>query len=680
MAEPENARRTPPFAGEQRLCGLWLGMAGWAVFCLLAVGARGIRWDETFEHAQIIAGQVPYPAGHPLRVYLSHAFSVQPHASAWLMQLGAGPALICGLRNFLFLIAGIWPIYLLAALLARRVWAGHLAALLMLQGILLEFDGSYPMVVWPELYSNGPIGGGWALLTLAALLAGWIRLAWLMAGLMPCVHVGQWPPVLAVCALFAMVDLWRGDRRAVLRALPFGMAGLAVCAAFYLLLRRQGLDAPVSGPFAAAGDPWEVWKGYTALFDPHRRFPPGNGHAVLIGALILAAAALWRERGAALRRIYLGLFAYILAVAGLVWGIMAVHAFTAPNVPFALISWMPYRLINHIPPLCLALIAGILMNQRTSPAGVSPIQRLVRSWGRSEAIPNSLGEGEHGTATPPNESLLAQKTPLISILFIGAVVFGVFQPWLARLIGDALYGRYLSTGEAVAFALYGAALYVVLRGSRWALPAPLATAAGLAFYHQFGAACMAMGSVAAFVLCRYAPGGTLSHSTENGELAIPGACAAAVGVVLLAMATLLAHQAHFRQTLPSSAFEQHAAAYLGENAPPGAMLAGPPDSILLQARTGHPVLAEAATPSLLSYAPALGPSIENLWHDLYGVRFVLPGATAVPWQDLWRNRTAAQWRALAEHYGFAYVAAPADTPLQLPVAVRDSAGVLYRAF
>jgi len=191
---------------------------------------------------------------------------------------------------------------------------------------------------------------------------------------------------------------------------------------------------------------------------------------------------------------------------------------------------------------------------------------------------------------------------------------------------------------------------------------------------------MAMGSVAAFVLCRYAPGGTFFPSAETGKTQMPGARAAAVGVVLLAMATLLVHQAHFRQTMPSSAFEQHAAAYLGENAPPGAMLAGPPDGILLQARTGHPVLAEAATPSLLSYAPALGPSIENLWHDLYGVRFILPGGATIPWQDLWRSRTAAQWRALAEQYGFAYVAAPADTPLQLPVAVRDSAGVLYRAF
>ena len=121
---------------------LWRGAAACMLFAIIAVALRGVRWDETWEHAQILSGQVTYPEGHPLALYVHNAFSFPTHLSAWLLSLGAGPALLCGFRNVLFLLASMLPVYALTATLTRSIWAALLASLLMMQGILREFDGS----------------------------------------------------------------------------------------------------------------------------------------------------------------------------------------------------------------------------------------------------------------------------------------------------------------------------------------------------------------------------------------------------------------------------------------------------------------------------------------------------------------------------------------------------------
>jgi len=97
------------------------GVLFWLLFCVVAVLIRGVRWDETFEHAQVITGQAPYPEGHPLRVYVRGAFSLQTYASAAALALGAGPALVCGARNVLFLLGTVLPVFLLHRLGVREL-------------------------------------------------------------------------------------------------------------------------------------------------------------------------------------------------------------------------------------------------------------------------------------------------------------------------------------------------------------------------------------------------------------------------------------------------------------------------------------------------------------------------------------------------------------------------------
>lgn len=607
------------------------GVLFWLAFCLAAVLIRGVRWDETFEHAQVITGQVPYPEGHPLRVYVRGAFSLQTYASAAALALGAGPALVCGARNTLFLLGTVLPVFLLCAILSRRALWGHIAALLMLEGIVLEFDGSYPTFVWPELYSNGHIGGAAALLTLIALVSGRLGWAAFLFGLMPCIHIGQWPILLALFPWYAVVLVWRREYRKILRVTCFFLAGVGGCVAFYFIQRGFVEPLPTSGPFAAQGDPASIWKAYTAWFDPHRRFPPGNGHVVLAGMLLLSGLAAWRERDVRVKWMYGGLFLYAEGVAAAVWGIMMIHAFYGQDIPFLLIAWMPYRLINHIPPACLAVIIAVLCRRR---------------------------QGE--------------ENGLLSSLVVGALVFGVVHPWMRPLLSASVYNRYLAAGEAVAFTLYGAALMSLILPwralPRWvSLLVLVVPVAVLATYHQFGTTCIGLGFILTLLLRRLASKKPLS----------PRWAVAAPIVGLLVAALLLGHQGRYRRWLPTPEFDQQVAAYLAEQGEAGAMLVVPPEDSLRQAHTGHPVLAEVATPSLISYQPEIGPAIAQIYRDIYAIRFALSESETPSWETVWKRRPTIGWQVLGNRYGFRYVIAPADLPLDLSRMLADESSALY---
>ncbi len=616
------------------------GAALWVLFCIVAVLLRGIRWDETFEHAQILAGKVPYPEGHPLRMYVHNAFSVQPYLSAVLLLCGGGPALVCGMRNILFLLATVLPVYFMTALFTGRTRWGHAAAALLLQGILLEFDGSYPTVVWPELYSNGPIGGAWALLTLWALLANHLRIAGLLFGLMPCIHLGQWPPVLVLFLLFGLYEAGRTNRGTVRAVAIYSAIGVFVSILFFLA-QRLFFHEPL--PASAGNDLMAVWRGYTFHFDPHRRFPPGNGQILLCGTLLLSGLAAWRTPDS--RRLYLGLFLYAAAIASCVWGIMIVHFFLGENTPFLLLSWMPYRLINHLPPVCLALIISVLV-------------------------------------------------PRQGVWVLAALLFGILHPWLRPLLGDSLYTRYLSGGECVVYCLYGAALWTLLvplvpklhmgthlhkSSALNASPPPthsnpqfpnlpacavlVVLCLALSFFHQFGAGCLVLGVL-----------GVVFANRIPKLHALPATALAAA--ILLALLAAIYGQARFHQKLPVSMFAREIRTTLQDE--PGALLAGPPDTLLLQAHTGHPVLAETATPSLISYVPAIGPAINQLYEDLYGISFLNPTASSVSWDQLWRERSLQEWQMLSKRYGFHYVISLPSAEVQLPLMFADSSAVLYK--
>lgn len=605
-----------------------VGVLCWIVLAVVLVAARGVRWDETYEHAQVITKQVAYPEGHPLFRYCRSAFSLQTYASAALMKWGAGPAAICGLRNVAMLLSTVLPLFLFGAWMGGGPLWGHAAALLALRGVYLEFDGSYPLTVWPDIFSNGAIGGGYALLVLYAFSRNRWRTGFFLTGLMPCIHIGQWPPVLAVAGVAGMALLWKKQWSLLAQGVAYGAAGLAICAMFAWGIKPFAVPPPAGGPYAVEGDAHAIWQGYTAHFDGHRQFPPGNGQLAMVGLLCLGGLSLVQRRSEAHPMLLYG-----AVIAAIVWGTMAVHACLGPHMPFLLIGWMPYRLVNHIGPLLLALGIGTLASA-----------------------------GAHGT---PHAGRVAVT---------GAMVYAILLPVLPHMAGTALYQRYFAACDGVFFGLYGAAFAWILlhtgnvRGRTAGLALGLASFTALACYHHFGAACLLAGGVAVAIIAR------VPHCERLGNRAL------VAGLCVILGLELLAEQAAYRVHLPVSPFDSRLAAELAARGEVHAMLAAPPNEFLLQARTGHPVFIETATASLMSYMPALAPAINSMYHDAYGVSFDGPprATPAVPWTNLWHTRTAAEWQAFGERYGIHYLVAGSSLVVQLPLVFGDAHLSLYR--
>lgn len=600
-----------------------VGLAICVLFAIVAVLVRGVRWDETFEHAQIIAGEVTYPAGHPLSIYVHNAFSLQTYLSAFILELGGSPWLLCAFRNLLFLLATMLPVYALTAHLARSVLAGLVATLLLLQGVLLAFDGSYPSMIWPEFYSNGHIGGGLALLGLACFVARADETAWYLLGLLPALHLGQWPPLLGTLLLYGgyLVYLRMSGRHRYFAHAPRLRTLLAMAAAggtcaflFWLIQRLYVQPFPSDGPFAVSGDVAAVWQGYTAHHDPHRQFPPGNGHILLAGTLLLCLLGALYGRLPAFRRACLWLGVYVGFIAVAVWGAMAVHAVMGTEIPFFLIAWMPYRLINQLPPVLMALMTALVL-----------LRWPVRGWW----------------------------------IVGGALGAALTLPLWDRVFNPVFFQRYLADGAWIAFGLFGAALLAGAPERRHdrtrVILLAIAAILPLAVYHRFGATCVVLGLFIAYLTMR---GATRQPIFLHPILLLP------LAILLAGTYATLQHQHRHYKQLPVTPFEQQLRTQLeGQE---NAMLLASPDAIRLQATTCMPVLADAATPSLISYMPTLGPAIDSMYRDLYGYGFAIDGAgVGLPWPTLWMGRTRADWNRLASTYGFTHVVTPADWDIPL---------------
>ena len=626
---------------------LLVGLVLCLLFSIAAVLVRGVRWDETWEYAQTMTGQTPYPEGHPMLRYTFGAYSLPNYLSAGMLWLGLGPELICGFRNVLFLFATVSPVFLIASVLARNTLWGCVAALLALEGIYLEFDGSYPLMAWPELYSNGHIGGQFALLSLGLMISGFPAAAFFLAGLMPCIHIGQILPLFGIAGSYTLCEAREGGKALLKRILPWGLAGLAVSVTFLVMQRSIfSIPAPTAGPYFSNEDAHAVWQSYTEYHDIHRQPPPGNGEVILAGMLLLCAGAAYLEMressGGRLSfrgRPFLVLLAYSAAVAAVVWGVMLIHSFLGANTPFILVGWMPYRLVNHIGPLLLCSVVGIL-GDRKKPEGTE----------------------------------LAA-----SVLLIGAIAYYLALPFLPHVAGAPIWSRYLAKGDGLLFALYGAAIGRLtimmwqqpLTKKTWLFVNALAVVF-LAAYHQFGAACLAAG----FVLTTVGSRVLSQPSRLMRRIETPSVVATLCVTLTLLMCI---QQWNTRRDLPVSEFDRHISQYLRDQGRLDAMLAGPPNEFMLQARTSHPVFAEVATASYLTYMPELGPVFQKMLFDMYGLRFDRKNnGRNTPWQELWRARTRDEWKRLAREYSFQYVIAYDSMTLDLSLAFRDGANALYR--
>ncbi|MBI2422714.1 MAG: hypothetical protein HYV27_07780 [Candidatus Hydrogenedentes bacterium] len=601
-------------------------VALWGVFSLVAVALRGVRWDENYEFAQVIAGAVPYPPDHPLPQYVFSMFSLQTQGLAWLMRLTESPLLLNGLRNVLFLFMTVFPVHLFAVACTRETRWGIVAAALVLLGIHVQFFSTYPVQVWPELYSNGQVGLGCALLIAALYAGGWRRAACLIAGLLPALHLGQFPPVALFLAATSLLDGEAPFSRERWRLALCGAAGLTVSGAVWLLVWRQSLPLPVSGPYFSTQDPGEILHGYMQHWASHRALTFDTAH-LSMGAAALLAACILARRPTRQDALWHGAI-YIATLCAIVWPIMFIHYALGVDTPAILVRWMPYRLMNHatvvLIPLCVVVLAGA---------------------------------GTHKRAT---------------LLLIAVLAGGILRPLAAYFLPGELFARYLGGGEGFLFLILGGAAasalgeFPALRARSFWMGAWLCGLALTAWFHQFGGACAAAGCI--FVLAVWR-----RPAFENGW-----PWAAVLGATSCIL--LLVQEARHREQLPLSSFEADVRALLAQRGDDRALILVRHQQEGLQARLYHPVMTDMATITWVPYKPAIAPSLQKLYTEVYGIDLMngpsSPGFDQ-PWHTVWPGRTRAEWVRLAKAYEFRYVMAPAFMALDLPRVLEGASDHLY---
>lgn len=617
------------------------GALFWVVFSLAAVVLRGVRWDENYEFAQVILGHVPYPEGHPLLQYVRSFYSLQTYVLAALMHWAPGPLLANLLRNWIFLAASTVPVFLLGTLFSRRQLMGHVAAIFILLEVHVSFYSTYPIHVWPGMFSNGPVGQGYMLVGLWALLDRRYRLAGLLLGFAPAIHLGQFPPLLATAALYGIYLLRSGQKHHVLALLRHMLPGLMACVAFAIGLHYFKNNPPVDGPYFSPVPPDALWHTYMARYATHRAIPYTTGHLVLAGSVLLGLAflachrfglvppapAVSPERALDPPRAWAAVYCAI--VAAIVWGIMLIHIQMGPEIPFILAGWIPYRLMNHCSPVLLPLLLAVCHD-------------------RDRRIPTCL----------PALLLAALVAPLAQFVLSPEAV-----------------ARYLTPNAFLYFALFGAAAGTLIilayrRGNSQAAVAASITVlllAALALFHQFGAACVAVGVLLGMIRV---PG------VSNRALQV-----SSTGLALLVLLALLAHQHERRNHLSRSSFQRSVATYFEREGEPHAMILVPWMQAGDQAATGHPVMADMATLFHGIYRPAIAPAVNAIFQDFYGISLdpdAVPEDLDRPWHEVWPAKSLDEWQALAGKYSLRYVAAPDFMRLPLERIFGANGRVLYR--
>lgn len=610
----------------------WVGLLFWAAICFVAILVRGVRWEEGYERAQVLLDITPYPEGHPHYRWVWNGFSIHYYVTGFFLWLTESATLICGGRQFIATLAIHLPVYGMTWLLARRTAPAHLAALLSFVGSNTAFQSYMPILPWATKATSGIIGMGWAFAVLLALAGGRWRWAGLLFGLMPLIHLGQWPMVLLTSLATAAWLFYQGNRKALRGFGTYAAIGLACCLVFAVAQRAVVVPDPTEGAYYSEKDGQAIWAEYTTHEDMHRaltdwpRFGPLGNSVIAMAAVLLLAwpLALLDAREGSGRWPWLVLFAYALLCTAAIVFARIVHGVTGTDVPYVVVSWMPYRLTIHLSMILIAVVAARAVFWR---------------------------EGR------PALCLLA------------ALGWLTLLPLWPLVLPEALAQRYFSTPETALFILGGGAvagLWCELQSTPrlrnvWAA---LMAAGGLALlaYHQLAALTVLAGLL-------------VSAADDCWRLTarLPSRTAV-VAAVLLAFAGLghvLAAEWQHREFLPVSDFEATMADYLAAHSNPGDMVLTPLDEHY-QMVLDRPVVATFETRQFMSYMQSLATTTDKLFADLYGVK-------DGHWYDweLWQARTTEDWQELAEAYGFRYVLSKSFHPLDLPERLRGDGLVLY---
>lgn len=618
---------------------LFYGSFAWVVFSVVAVALRGVRWEETYEHALIITGTVPYPAGHPCFIYCRNVFSGQSYLSALLLYVIDSPLLINGYRNVLQLAFCTVPVFLLGTRFSGRTFYGHIAVVLVLAGIHQGLQSYYPIESWPHMYAIGQIGTGYALLVFALLLYGCWRSVWLLLGLMVAIHIGQLPIIGAIAGIQWLIACYRGDRVRVVQALGYFSLGVLPCVLFYVFQRTfLHVPLPTENAYAATGDIHAIWAAYTEHYDLHRGFARLNPFwkswiGVVIVLFLAGMGASRMGRPSLSTRDHRWTAGYGALLAGVVGCIWILHQGLGGDIPYLMLGWMPYRLTNHLAILLVPLALGVLAQTPTD-----------KSW-----------------------------RPFAPQVFVFLVLLWMAsQPAWQLLLPEILYIRYIGNSDAALWLLCGGALAAAWHTLNFhrgrLLVSGLLLGIGalvLGWLSPFALAVTLAGFMACSLLLRY---------EKFCEIAGPVKAYQCIALVTLFVLLLLKQGGH-REHLPIRPLQQDVVAYLAEQGESEAMLVPPYWDVAWLARTRHPIFADYQAAHHMTYIPALAPALKKMHAEVYG--FTVDGPSGTPLAP-WPDRSPGAWERLGEAYGFRYILAPSEMTLHLPPVLEGQPYNLYR--
>lgn len=638
---------------------LGAGALAIAVFTVASIGLNPPVVDETLGSGAVLARMPPYPEGHPHIHFYERAFSLGNHVTARALSLGIDREWISLARNGLGLFLALFAPYTAALLFTRRAAFAIGAALLAALEAPCSYDGLYPVLIYPDIYSHGQIGQSLGVLIALAWIGGAARTAGLLTGALPMIHAGLFPPIAAFTALFLGFSRSR-PRGAKLRgALACLALGLAACVAFYFNARAELSPAVAIGPYAAPdGDP-AAGLGFVRWTDFHRQIPDLTSfgytfHFLAFAALAFVALRGGRELGArsngpaaALR--------WALVLAAVAWGytLSCALAQRLGVLPYPLLMAMPSRVAN---------LSTILLVPLTMVA-------VHRAVGELDARARGLAWGALGALALATAIFSLQRVPWASRDHVLTLVWGALLG-----IGASRWReeRRMAFAYALLFALVALAL-------RLGYPHPARHVSLLAGFAA---------SFAALASARFLPASLVASAERAGVgLALGGASLAAL-VQLPKRGIDFGGQ--FRCDVLSRD-DRRMLDWMRANVAEEEPLVTPVwVRVEMQQKTAHPVLVETETLWMLTYMPELGSAIGPLIRDFFEVDYADEAAVRAlsgggrltlknpHWTRVWRERSAERWAELAQQYDFQLVVSPQDTPLHLPCVVDGERFDLYR--
>jgi hypothetical protein len=620
------------------------GAAVWGGYTVLYLCIRGIHLDQDVIPAQFIAGAIRNPPGHPHQIFYPTVFNLPNYSGALLWKLVSGPWLLSLVRNFVFLFLNAYGAFSAATVLTGVPMWGHIAAVFTLSETATQFEGRYPLRVFPMFYSDGHIGLAFAVLLAVLLTAGCWRTGGFLYGLLPSIHASMavvlWPWGLGF-ALLQRRQFSQVGRRAVIAA----VGGIVLCLLLAVFLRIHG--PPAAGlPYQEAANGEQIHRAFMDRTEYHRSMPNLRSPAYLIGPVAFfgfCGLVLWKDS-----RRHLQEARFSIAGLGLIcWAYCfasVIYRLAGGRLSEFITMSMPNRFSN-IPvflllPLTVAVMARAWESMDTSgktSANVLLIGLLVIQ---------ALG-------------LPSARSPLSRLLIFA--VWGVAIAMTVSTFHEDAKRRFAAIGIAAGI---GVSLITVVR-----LP-----------YKAVVITVFAVSLIGSILLLIAARRSALRMPFGG----VPLACA----VVLASLCSIPGPELRYATEAWGriTPFEQELGQWLQLHSGPDEMILPPLlPRTELQAKVNRPVLMESETLPLMTYMPKLSAPIGMMAWDLYGLDYTNPVRLATvlngrefnleKLDQIWIERKLEEWQALGRKYKFRFVVSRA--PLRLPAALSRRPWSLY---